>query len=153
MYYFRNPSIQAINCTIHLQSRSDQFHLFIGNLNFTKLDERLQRSDDDVESAKNWRRLQIRKPRKQISDQQLYFLLEPIYFTMSGGEIQNARVAKDDPVWSVNFKKALVFQLQTKLGNQLEENTASKNISINFSICRLFQHDQFMSVLHSFKVK
>ena len=135
MYYFRNPVIQAINCTVHLQSRSDQFHLFIGNLNFTK---RLQRSDDDVESAKNWQRLQIRKPREQISDQQLYFLLEPIYFTMSGGEIQNARVAKDDPVWSVNFKKALVCQLQTKLGNQLEENTARKNISINFSICRLF---------------
>ena len=138
MYYFRNPAIQAINCTIHLQSRSDQFHLFIRNLNFTKLDERLQRSDDDVESAENWRRLQIREPRKQILDQQLYFLLDPIYFTMSGGVIQNARVAKEDPVWSVNFKKALVCQLQTKLGNQLEEYRVSKDIGINFSICRLF---------------
>ena len=118
----RTSFFQAINCSVHLQIHSDQFTLFIRNPTYTKVEERLQRSDDDVESAENWRRLQIREPREQISDQQLYFLLEPIYFTMSGGEIQNARVAKDDPVWSVNFKKALVLQLQTKLGSQLEEN-------------------------------
>ena len=111
-----------VNCSIHLQIHSDQFTLFIRNPTYTKVEERLQRSDDDVEAADNWRKLRIPEPRKQISEVQLNFLQEPIYFTMSGGEIQNARVAKDDPVWSVNFKKALVLQLQTKLGSQLEEN-------------------------------
>jgi hypothetical protein len=44
---------------------------------------------------------------------------------MSEGEIRSAKVSRDEPVWSVNFKKALALQLQTKLdlsNREQEEN-------------------------------
>ena len=34
---------------------------------------------------------------------------------MVNGEIKSAKVSKDEPVWSVNFKKALALQFQTKM--------------------------------------
>jgi hypothetical protein len=36
-------------------------------------------------------------------------------FSLSNGEIKSAKVSKDEPVWSVNFKKALALQFQTRM--------------------------------------
>jgi hypothetical protein len=57
-------------------------------------------------------------------------LSQPIVFTVSGGEVRSAKVSRDDPVWAVNFKKALALQLQTKLdsaANEIEVNRVIKN--------------------------
>ena len=34
---------------------------------------------------------------------------------MTNGEIRTPKIFKDEPVWSVNFKKALALQFQTKM--------------------------------------
>ena len=48
-------------------------------------------------------------------------------FTISGGEIQTAKISRGEPVWSVNFKKALALQLQTKLDKQLQDTPVSSD--------------------------
>jgi len=35
--------------------------------------------------------------------------------TLVNGEIKSAKISRDEPVWSVNFKKALALQFQTKM--------------------------------------
>jgi len=82
--------------------------------------------DVDSRSGENWRKLRIPEPRGRISDELLSVLSQPIVFTISGGEIRSAKISSGEPVWSVNFKKALALQLQTKLDSQqLEENRVS----------------------------
>jgi hypothetical protein len=40
---------------------------------------------------------------------------KPIMITLVNGEIKSAKISRDEPVWSVNFKKALALQFQTKM--------------------------------------
>ena len=114
---------------MHLQVReSDTFVLSVKNPKYTKVDQRLQRSDDDDISAENWRELRIPESQNSISEELVSVLAQPIVFTVSEGEIRSAKVVRDEPVWSVNFKKALALQLQTKLNDtprELEDNTVS----------------------------
>lgn len=114
---------------MHLQVReSDTFVLSVKNPKYTKVDQRLQRSDDDDISAENWRELRIPESQNSISEELVSVLAQPIVFTVSEGEIRSAKVVRDEPIWSVNFKKALALQLQTKLNDtprELEDNTVS----------------------------
>ncbi len=56
-------------------------------------------------------------------------LESPVVFRMTeSGEVKTITVSRDEPEWSVNFKKAIVLLFQTKFentGRDLDENTVS----------------------------
>ena len=132
-YFNSNCFTQAINCTVHLQVRdSDNLVLAIRDPKYAKVDERLERSSDQEEgpASQNWRQLRIPESRNQISEELVRVLAQPIVLSLSEGEIRSAKVSRDEPVWSVNFKKALALQLQTKLdlsNREQEENRVRKH--------------------------
>lgn len=50
---------------------------------------------------------------------------------MTNGEIHSAKISKGEPIWSVNFKKALALQFQTKYDVSLiEEETNMVKIKL-----------------------
>ncbi len=48
-------------------------------------------------------------------------------FTMTNGEITSAKISKNEPVWCVNFKKALALQFQAKMDVSSRLNDNSNN--------------------------
>ena len=51
----------------------------------------------------------------QVSGDFLTTLSKPFVFSMTNGEIHSAKISRDEPMWSANFKKALALQFQTKI--------------------------------------
>ena len=49
---------------------------------------------------------------------------------MTNGEIHSAKISKEEPVWSVNFKKALALQFQTKYDVSLSEEEENNMVKI-----------------------
>jgi hypothetical protein len=58
---------------------------------------------------------------------------------MTNGEIHSAKISRDEPIWSVNFKKALALQFQTKYDvslSQEENNMVGKSFNKCGFTCR-----------------
>ena len=66
----------------------------------------------------------------QISGEFETILSKPILFAMTNGEIHSAKISKEEPVWSVNFKKALALQFQTKYDVSLSEEEENNMVKI-----------------------
>jgi hypothetical protein len=69
---------------VHLQVRdSDTFVLSVRNPSYVRVDERLERADDDEEelSAQNWRRLRIPEAKSAVSDELVKVSILRIYLT------------------------------------------------------------------------
>ena len=66
----------------------------------------------------------------QVTGEYHSILSKPIMFSVSNGEIHSAKVSKDEPVWSVNFKKALALQFQTKweVSHKIQEDQETNRV-------------------------
>ena len=56
------------------------------------------------------------------------------------GAVREVVVNKEEPEWSINFKKALIVLFQTKVDSyswELEENRVSRYIEIKFVIAQM----------------
>jgi len=57
-------------------------------------------------------------------------------FTMTNGEITTAEISKDEPVWCVNFKKAIALQFQAKSDATSRLNDEGNNlVSVKKCLC------------------
>ena len=65
----------------------------------------------------------------QVPAEHAQILAKPIEFVIRcNGAVREVIVSKDEPEWSINFKKALVVLFQTKVDSyswELEENRVS----------------------------
>ena len=125
----------GMKCLIHLQVQAaNKFALKIQNAQYTKVNSVLNSGDETIHGSSgnfeesNWRNLQL--PAYQpISGESAQMLSMPTMFQMAqGGVIEHITLSKDEPEWSVNFKKAIVvlFQTQNSHGaSALETNTVS----------------------------
>ena len=90
------------------------FVLFqLKNVKFNNFNERLSGPQPD-----NWRIL--RTPETEQVPSEFQTVLEyPVEFTMVNGEIRRMEVSKEEPEWSLNFKKALLslVKIQTPTGS------------------------------------
>ena len=75
----------------------------------------------------------------QVSGDFLTTLSKPFVFSMTNGEIHSAKISRDEPMWSANFKKALALQFQTKIEvsslnwRQQQTNNVRHKIYININ--------------------
>ena len=74
-------------------------------------------------SGDNWRTLETKQP-MPIPSQFEQILESPIQITTINGEISRIVVEQDEPIWSVNFKKALVslLKIKTSTGQAISKN-------------------------------
>jgi len=68
----------------------------------------------DGDDGSNWRKV-VLPEMEAVTGEQARFLAMPVVFGLSNGEITEMQVSEREPEWSVNFKKALVLNFQTKL--------------------------------------
>jgi len=126
----------GINATVHIRSASNEentYFMVVRNPKFVRVNDKLQPINH--EGNTNWRELGLPEV-QEVSSEYRTYLEQPIMFTFTNGEITSAKFSKNEPVWSVNFKKALALQFQTKqsvgladlqndLQNQVQEEESS----------------------------
>jgi hypothetical protein len=106
----------GINATVLIDVISqEKFQLSLEHPQFTRVNERLQaRNSMDGPDGANWREVLL--PEMSEVDSDVRQLLEqPLIFEVVRGEIRAAKISRDEPEWSVNFKKALALLFQTKV--------------------------------------
>ena len=106
----------------------------IENAQYSKVNNVLNSGEGSVHGSSgnfeesNWRNLQL-PSYEQVSGESAQMLGMTTLFSMGqGGIIEHITMSKDEPEWSVNFKKAIVvlFQTQNSHGaSALETNTVS----------------------------
>ena len=91
-------------------------------------------NSQDGRDGQNWRELYL--PEMTEVDTEIRRLLEqPIVFELYNGEIRQAKISRQEPEWSVNFKKALALLFQTKVDSsawQPEGNHVSTILARKF---------------------
>ena len=69
----------------------------------------------------------------QVPSEQAQILAKPVAFVLDcNGAVREVTVSKDEPEWSINFKKALIVLFQAKVDSyswELEQN----RVNISFS--------------------
>ena len=78
------------------------------NVKFNKFNEKLSGPEPE-----NWRMLETPETQQVPSEFQTV-LQYPVEFTMVNGEVRTIEVSKEEPEWSLNFKKALVSLLKVQ---------------------------------------
>ena len=107
----------GINATVLIDVLApNRLQLSLEQPKFAKINERLdaRMNSMDGRDGQNWRELYL--PEMTEVDAELRSLLEqPIVVELVRGEIRQARISREEPEWSVNFKKALALLFQTKV--------------------------------------
>ena len=107
----------GINATVLIDVLSqNKLQLSLEQPKFAKINQRLdaRMNSMDGRDGQNWRELYL--PEMTEVDSEIRSLLEqPIVFELVRGEIRLAKISREEPEWSVNFKKALALLFQTKV--------------------------------------
>jgi len=107
----------AINATVLVDVlEQNKLQLSLEHPRFAKISERLEArmNSQDGRDGQNWRELYL--PEMTEVDSEIRRLLEqPIIFELYHGEIRQAKISRQEPEWSVNFKKSLALLFQTKV--------------------------------------
>ena len=107
----------GINATVLIDVLSqNKLQLSLEKPKFAKINQRLdaRMNSMDGRDGQNWRELYL--PEMTEVDSEIRSLLEqPIVFELVSGEIRLAKISREEPEWSVNFKKALALLFQTKV--------------------------------------
>lgn len=116
----------GINCTVHVDVREENtFFLTVRDAKYVRISDTLKPSYSfDGEDGSNWRELHLPEM-SPVSEEYAHALSKPFVFRMRNGEIVEPRASRSEPVWSLNFKKGLALQFQTKFDSsalQVEEN-------------------------------
>lgn len=117
----------GINATILIDALSpNKLQLSVENPRFAKVNQRLEArmNSQDGLDGQNWREVFLPEM-SEVSSEYKQLLEQPIIFELVQGEIREAKISRDEPEWSVNFKKALALLFQTKFDAaswQPEEN-------------------------------
>nr|ADD73552.1 vitellogenin 2 [Paracyclopina nana] len=122
----------GINATVLVDVLSqNRLQLSVEQPRFARINERLEarlNSNDGPDGA-NWREVFL--PEMAEVDEDLKRILEqPIVFELARGEIREAKISREEPEWSVNFKKALALLFQAKVDTSSwmgEENQINAN--------------------------
>ena len=127
----------GINATVLIDVLApNRLQLSLEQPKFAKINERLdaRMNSMDGRDGQNWRELYL--PEMTEVDAELRSLLEqPIVVELVRGEIRQARISREEPEWSVNFKKALALLFQAKVdssswlaeGNHVSERSQNKS--------------------------
>jgi len=117
----------AINCSVHIRSvsrDSNSYLLAVRNPKFVRINDELVPASRP--GVTNWRELRLPEL-QEVSGEYQKYLSQPMMFTMTNGEITSAKISKNEPVWCVNFKKALALQFQAKMDVSSRLNDDSNN--------------------------
>jgi len=110
-----------------------KLQLSLENPHFARVNERLEARMNTMDGV-NWRKILL--PEMTVVEPQVKKVLElPVVIDLLHGEIQEVKVSPEEPVWSVNLKKALAVLFQTKFDAAAwlpEENQISTSYTDNF---------------------
>lgn len=122
----------GINATVLVDVLSqNKLQLSVEQPRFARINERLEARLNSIDGpdGANWREVFL--PEMSEVDSDLRRILEqPIIFELVRGEIREAKISREEPEWSVNFKKALALLFQAKVDTSSwmgEENQINSN--------------------------
>lgn len=125
----------GINATVLIDVLSqNKLQLSLENPRFARVNERLEARmhTEDGRDGANWRKVFLPQM-SEVAPEFQRLLAQPIVVELVNGEIRQAQISREEPEWSINFKKALALLFQTKFDAapwQPEDNqirTSSEN--------------------------
>ncbi|XP_059097067.1 vitellogenin-like [Tigriopus californicus] len=105
----------GLESQIHLSVQSStEFSLSVKEARYVRVNDKLQSRGSEMET--NWRNLELPEFTSVPSEYAKYLEIPTIFqFEKRTGEFLSLVVSGDEPEWCINFKKALVSLIQTKI--------------------------------------
>ena len=133
----------GIQCSVRLQVQEpNKFAMKIEHAQFSKVNDVLRSGSSSSGSSSssssvgggssdeenNWRNLELPSYQPMPEESARFLSMPTIFEINESGAVKEVTLSKEEPEWSVNFKKALIvlFQTKTREGSSLESNTVRK---------------------------
>lgn len=114
----------GLKCKVELQvDTQNLFGLKITHPEFVRINGVLEGQEQEVVAQDNWRKLKL-PTFSEVPEELKRILMEPVVFKYGEetGDFEYVLIDQTEPEWSVNFKKALIVLLQTKLQTEKSSN-------------------------------